>query len=717
MDNITYNKKSIATGTLISLVMVAFIVLFRESFLDGVEYGKLLLIICLSCAVLTMPAITFKFNNTKVIYYIWCLLFFILVPLVMEIVVERLNGKFITEFYGSGDWIDNYNVILLTYIFLFAITGSFRISVMIASPGYLLFGIVNMFVKEFKGGPFLPQDIASAVTAANVASGYNYEIGYEMVFGVVITVFVMAIASRMEMPPIRKKIKITTRLLCILIIGGYAGLFYGTDTFAKIGYKPDFFNQTRGYERHGASLEFMLNTKYLWLSEPKGYSDADVGEIVEDKISDTETPSILKTALINEGYTEEKATEATSVETAGAQGITPNIIVIMNESYSDLRVDGDFETNEEFMPYVDSLKGSTIQGNAYVSVFGSGTSNTEYEFLTGNSMAFLPAGSNAYQAYIKNQQPGLTDILKSQGYSADAFHPYYSSSWNRVNVYNLMGFNSFTTIEDLIDSDIIDSYKNTGNDYLFIRRVQNRYPESEMLLRRFVSDSYNYQKLEEMYENRDTTKPFYVFNVTMQNHSSYNRHYANFDQEIELTYPAGDYDKTEQYLSLIKKSDEAFEELTDYFSNVDEPTIILMFGDHQPFVETEFYSEVMGESVENMDDETLQNRYITRFILWANYDIPTGWIDKISMNYLSTLLLQTAGLEMSDYNKYLANLYTELPVVSAAGCIDKDGNFFMADNVSDADTTESEDLQNYKYVAYNNVADYDNRNNSIFSIG
>lgn len=75
---------------------------------------------------------------------------------------------------------------------------------------------------------------------------------------------------------------------------------------------------------------------------------------------------------------------------------------------------------------------------------------------------------------------------------------------------------------------------------------------------------------------------------------------------------------------------------------MDEPTIILMFGDHQPFIEDSFYSEVMGQSISEMDGETQQKRYITRFILWANYDIPTGWVDEISMNYLSTLLLQVS---------------------------------------------------------------------------
>lgn len=44
----------------------------------------------------------------------------------------------------------------------------------------------------------------------------------------------------------------------------------------------------------------------------------------------------------------------------------------------------------------------------------------------------------------------------------------------------------------------------------------------------------------------------------------------------------GKYPKVDQYLSLIKKSDTALQELIEYYSQVDEPTIICIFGDHQP---------------------------------------------------------------------------------------------------------------------------------------
>ena len=196
----------------------------------------------------------------------------------------------------------------------------------------------------------------------------------------------------------------------------------------------------------------------------------------------------------------------------------------------------------------------------------------------------------------------------------------------------------------------------------------------------------------------------------MQSHSSYNQKFDNFKQEVELTSTEGDYPKTDQYLSLVKKTDEAFEDLIGYFEQVEEPTIVLMFGDHQPFIEDSFYSEVMGQSISQMDDETQQKRYITRFILWANYDIPEGWVEEISMNYLSTLLMQVAGLDMPDYNAYLADLYTKLPVITAMGCRDAEGNFFQADQKN----ALWELVQDYRRVAYNNLADAEHRKDHLF---
>lgn len=706
------SRRSVRLGAILSFLLFSALVVQYDKFFALREWGKTLYFVSLGASLLVWPGIALKWKRLPWLRGLYMLVLLAVIPMVMVVVVERLNGNFITEFLsGDEDILANYVVCLLLYLLVFAVSGSFRFSVLTVSPVLLVFGIANMYVKEFKGSPLVPMDLQSVTTAANVAAGYTYEIGYEILFGIALTACVMALSCRLGMFRWRLPLKVVARGLCLLVVCGFAYTFYYTDVMADNGLKPDFFNQTRGYTNHGALLEFTLNTKYLWLVEPTGYDADDVEGIVEEQLADG-TPNILETALVRQGMDPEEAKETVeSVETAGEQGVTPNIIVIMNESFSDLSVVGDFETNIPYMPFIDSLEENTIQGNVYVSTIGTGTSNTEFEFLTGNTMAFLPAGSNAYQLYVKNEQPGLVSTLLHYGYTADAFHPYYESSWNRVSVYDLMGFRDFITLEDMIDEDILTRYKASGYSYnLYKRLLAQRYPGEDIILRRYVSDAYDFGMIEDMYEEKDPDEPFFLFNVTMQSHSSYNQKFDNFDEQVYLTSTQGDYPKTDQYLSLIKETDDAFADLIDYFSQVEEPTIVLMFGDHQPYIEDSFYSEVMGQYVSQMDDETQQQRYITRFILWANYDIPEGWVDQISMNYLSTLLLQVAGLEMPTYNHYLASLYTELPVITAMGCRDAEGNFFQADQA----TTLADLVLNYRKVAYNNLADGENRKDSLF---
>ncbi len=708
----TVSRKTARIGGVFSFLLVFFAVTRAQDFLSQEEWGGAMLLCALGAGALVLPAVAYRWEKPQWLRFLFSVALLAAAPFVMLVVVERLNGHFITDFLTpSEDIWENYVVYVLLYVLVFGLSGSIRISVMTVSPVLLLFGIANMYVKEFKGSPLVPMDFSSIKTAGNVAAGYTYEIGFEIAFGVCLTAMLMALACHLAMPKRGKPGQIALRLISLLVVGGFAYTFYYTDTVADYGLKPDFFNQTRGYKNHGAVLEFTLNTKYLKLRTPSGYDAGEVTAIVEDGIQENGTPSILKTALVRQGMEETEAEEKTSIPTAVDQGKTPNIIVIMNESFSDLSVVGDIETNVPYMPFIDSIKDQTIQGNAYVSTIGTGTSNTEFEFLTGNTMAFLPAGSNAYQLYVKGRQPGLASTLMAQGFSAKAFHPYFESSWNRPQVYDYMGFQDFISVEDMFGQELVDKYVNSGYSYnLYKRLLRQKYPGEKILLRRFVSDAYDFKTIEKMYEEKDPDQPMFLFNVTMQSHSSYNQKYDNFDQEVYLTSTQGDYPKTDQYLSLIKKTDEAFEDLINYFQDADEPTIILMFGDHQPFIEDSFYSEVMGQSISEMDGETQQKRYITRFILWANYEIPTGWVDEISMNYLSTLLMQVSGLKTTAYSDYLAGLYTKLPVITAMGCRDAQGDFFQADETNPL----AAEIAGYRNVAYNNLADLKNRANSLF---
>jgi len=315
--------------------------------------------------------------------------------------------------------------------------------------------------------------------------------------------------------------------------------------------------------------------------------------------------------------------------------------------------------------------------------------------------------------YVKQKTSSLVSNLGDLGYSKTAFHPYYSSGWNRKSVYENFGFDEFYNIVSVIKPSILLDYIGNGSDAeLFNDLCEANYPNQNVLLRQYVSDEYNYDKVIEYYENRSPSKPFFMFNVTMQNHGGYTNSYSNFTEDVKLTSTKGYYPKTENYLSLLKRSDQAFSELIEYFKKVKEPTVICMFGDHQPSIEEEFYEEIM--QVDNVDSAPLemrQKRYITPFVIWANYDIEDAYIERLSVNYLSSYLLKAAGIKTTPYNDYLINLSKKLPVITSVGYIDSNGVHYENGQKSEY----SEYLKDYNIVAYNNSIDKKHEQKEYFN--
>lgn len=271
-------------------------------------------------------------------------------------------------------------------------------------------------------------------------------------------------------------------------------------------------------------------------------------------------------------------------------------------------------------------------------------------------------------------------MLRDQGYSCSVFHPYYSTGYNRSVVYPLLGFEEFKDIYGLKDLHFI------------------RYGD-------YADDLSTYKNIIDLYENKEEGEKIFNFTVTMQNHNPYDT--AGVDNTIFLSdFDSDAYYEINQYLSLIKSSDSAFEYLVNYFSNVEEKTVILMFGDHQPYF-VNAYPEVFGIESGSYDER----QYITPFIVWANYDISEADIGDISMNYLANVLFDVTGLERSRYFEFLSNLYIRYPVITANTIIDCNG-----DVVSNSEESSEEYLRFYEFLQYNLLFDDENRLINVFNL-
>lgn len=610
---------------------------------------------------------------------------FLIMPLLMTSITECLNGVDIQNMPALAVF-GNYAIILLFYFIAFALSGSFTFTYTFVNTILFCLALAHSYVMDFRGTPFLPMDFLSVGTAAGVANTYNFAPTYKIITALFLFVFITVISIKIRTPKFNVITKILSRSFMTTVAAVVIILFYGTSTFSDLGVAPYFWNQARGYKNTGFVYNFFLNTKYLYMAKPSDYDPDKIKDYIDQSVEPGHTIDPNKTY--------------------------PNIICIMNESLADLSVLGNLETNEEYMPFMNSLTENTIKGNLFVPVIGAGTSNTEFEFLTGHSTHFLPSGSNAYMLYVKNPMASLTSTLKAQKYSSWALHPYLANGWNRPIVYGNFGFDKFTAFEDVFDMSLWKKYQANGNNANYLQSlVDEKYPGSNFLMRHYISDDYNYDLLIENFKNRDKSKPYYAFNVTMQNHGGYTTSCVNFDESIYATSTSKAYNKANKYLSLVKASDNAFKKLIEYFSTIKEPTIICMFGDHQPTVETEFVAEVMGvNNLTGLSIEDEQKRYITPFFIWANYDIEEKTVPYLSVNYLSSLVLKTAGIELTEYNKYLLKLSETLPVINTAGYIDAEGNYYKwSDN-----TPYNDIIKEYERIQYNCIFDQKNIDTDVF---
>ncbi len=555
----------------------------------------------------------------------------------------------------------NFLLVWLILWVFYSITSRFSLSIRITAVILYIMAFANSAVRIFRGTPISALDLYNLRTAAAVSGRYEYPFDFYFFTGTLLLIFVFLLAGLATWRVESKKARWAARGSCVAALAAFALVFSNTPFLNSLEISDYLWNQNIAFEENGMLLSLVYSTKYLHIATPEDYSAANVQQIITGSEANPEQ-AYAKETLPN--------------------GQKPNLIVIMNESFSDLSVLGDFESTPDYMPFVHSLAGSknTITGTMRVSTFGGGTCNTEFEFLTGNTLAFFPTSSIVYQQYINSDLPSLATNLKAQGYSADAVHPYYSYCWKRDEVYPLLGFDHFYDLDSFHNAKMIGSF------------VSN-----------CVSDESDFEKVIDLFENKQEGQPMFLFNVTMQNHGGYSRLINAPEESVHMEMDGYTSTAADNYLSLIKASDTAFENLIDYFSTVDEPTIVLMFGDHEPNLPTSFYETLLGKSLDDLTQADAQKRYEVPFVLWANYDITAGGTEAgtISANYLATLLLQTAGLETTPYQDYLNQLSTQIPSINLNGYIGADGNEYSFDEES----PYTQLLDDYRRLQYNYMFD------------
>ena len=533
------------------------------------------------------------------------------------------------------------------FLFVFFIAGRTSISMAICVSAIAIIGVGNYFVVMFRSNPIVPWDIYSFETAMGVADNYVFSVDWALAEHIAMFILMLIVGVRTNIRLNKKILRpILTVAMCIPAYF-YISYLWQDNLERNTGLNDTLFNAKYMHSKDGFFVSFILDIHFLQIEEPKNYSDEYALSLLnEQEVEKVETPEEL-----------------------------PDIIAIMDETFSDPAVLGEFETNKDYMPFVHSiLRGevaNTISGYADVSVLGGNTANSEFEFLTGNSMAFFPNGSVPYLQYIRDGISTIVPQLEEYGYTTYGTHPYRAKGWNREFIYDLMGF-----------------------DY---RYFQGSFPFEDKL-RNYVSDEADFKSILEWRNN--TEGPFFMFNVTMQNHSNYGGDFDNFDPQIVAKFKNTYSNKyLNKYLSLMYETDQDVASLLSELSQSDRKTIVVFWGDHQPndYVVRPIYKEY-GLDFDNQTYEQQQQRQKTPFFIWANYDIQEQTNVEISLNYLNILLFETAGLQLDEYQTFRKNLWQgQIPMMNAVGYRNDDGDLVEYDDAPEEIQNLLNEYQNIQY--------------------
>lgn len=510
----------------------------------------------------------------------------------------------------------------------------------------LLLGLAEYFVLQFKGSVILPADVLGAQTAAAVSMNYAYVIDGRALAGIMCAwtaCHVALFAAPFARPDHGRRPWL--RVLVNVIVAG--ACFWG---FAALVCVPDYKDgwgidtgdwfSKESYRTYGFVPSFISAAQNMTVEAPEGYSE--------------EKAATLQAAYAQEHDEQAKRDTHAAARSKQFADEQPTVIAIMNESFTDFAsVYGDLDAGYGGATFYNSgMDDALARGNLTVSVAGGGTCNTEFEFLTGNSLALMGAEIYPFELYSFAQCDSLVGQFDELGYTTSAIHPNLASNWHRSQVYAELGFDTFYDI---------DSF------------------EGAETLRGHVTDAATYDKILELLEN--DASPQFIFDVTMQNHSGYDTGLIPSDRQLHYQPESFDDSQTNaelnEYLACIEESDAALEEFIGALERLDRPVVVVFFGDHQPGFGSTYNDALYPDEGEGI--EHASRVFQSSYAIWANYDVvgqaQESGREDTSACYLSAKLMDLIGAPLSEYQKAQLALSEQVPLVNVYGYADARGTW------------------------------------------
>ena len=490
---------------------------------------------------------------------------------------------------------------------------------------------VNFYTLQLRGEPFLPWDLAQVSEAAGVASAAGIKIQTSMIVTAVVELALMAGSfflyrgrHKQRWLPRVAGSAATAAALCLLIFGVYLQ----PAVCQAVGIVADPWMQDRYYRYYGVVTGFMTNLSNLEIDKPDNYSEEAVDAILDNV---DESQKFSTSPLYPTSYAATTAKDE--------QVKKPTIIYVMNESYWDvseleqygIKFDTDVSAN------LHALQQTSAYGRAYSPSFGGGTCDVEFEALTGYSVSFLPNGSKPYQQHVTKPMFALPNYLKTQGYQTAAVHCFWAKYWSRDTAYPNLGLDTFLSLEKMHG----------------VNKVRKHYWTSGLVTDDSMADQI-IQQYESMKASSDA--PVFLHAVTMQNHTNYNKDNYPDDERVKvLEHPAGLKASTvgalEDFATGIRDADAMLGKLTEYFSQVDEPVILVFWGDHYNPIDSNY--DVFTRSGYASDSSADPKLHQTTLLMWSNYTDKPVDLGTIAAYDISPVMMNIYGLKQPLYFQYL----------------------------------------------------------------
>ncbi len=523
---------------------------------------------------------------------------------------------------------------------------------------------VNYFKIQFRDVPLLPWDFMLISVAGSVVSRFKFTPSIGFILALVIFIVIVVLIKFATKKVNVDKIKLPVRLVTFIVSSAFLVIYAFTFLFNT---SINLFEAQKFYSENGFVLAFAESMQYINpVDEPSNYNEATMNEIA-NKIKN----SVQET-----------------------NGVKPNVIVLMSESFWDITRVKELGFKEELFPTYRNLQKTSLTGELLTNVYNGGTVNSEFEAITGFSVAYLPSEYMPYQRCMRPDFYSINSFLKSNGYDSLAIHPFEKTNYNRSTAYEYLGFEK-TLWEDDFD-------------------------ENADRMRGYISDHALTEKIIEEYKNhkKESNSPWFNLSVSMQNHGGYWESTLDSNKKVNVddsAFTETSRGSIEDLATGLHYADLALGELIDYFKTVDEPTVIVMFGDHMSnagqigdtlldqsslIAESDYDLSGFGKDTNDTNAHNIYEQRRVPFMAWSNYKNVNKNCGTLSVTQLLPTVLSEYNSIMPSYFYYLKNAQSILPACASGIFVNKDGTCDFVSNMNEEQKKKYEEywLIEYDYI-------------------